>query len=359
MGSLIKFEFKRIISTPLTYVFLAACFVTGLMKSLIYNWMIGGGELKLAETSEQLTLIWIVAGAFISSFPLFSAIYITIFLGNDYSSGFMRNKIIAGHKRWKIFFSAAITQQITALAGIVIYLFAEFVVFALNRNLVGVTSDFIVRFLTLVIAYLSIVALYTAFALVVRRKGITITFSIIFAWSLSTIGMITGYFDFPVSAGETFKENYDKICYEIVDQAPTKETGEDAREYFELYTDSLVSSTSGPAYKFFHTIYTVTNSGLLSDYDIGLFSSGEFGDERNTRLADYYESLLRYTSYVSYGTYDYNCTVIDAKDIEYAALPGMTQDYSTLNTIYITKSLVWVCIWLGGGYLLYRRKNIF
>lgn len=376
MFDLIKFEFKRVISSPLIYIVLGLSLLVGVISgaSGLFNQNYGflsmatGGSLYVSTT-------WTAISGFYTVFPIMGALYVTLFVGNDMSSGFLRNKLIAGHKRSHIFFSYVITQTAVAMVELIVFLASAILVMLIGKCKLDFDGGrMIVRFIVMAFAYISMIFLYTAFTLSVRRRALTIVFSTVFAFSLSTVGLIAtfgNYSFFEYSKYEkvaTEAKPLLKTCLKdiVPDSIPSGDydDAEDMSEYglYGIYSvddiDNAYDNVIIPLKPFYYTvraIYVVTDAGIPSDYGNSLIGSG-YNNELVTFLDTYVNSMDGILQ--SFGSFENVSSEMSDLRAELKEV-NTTVDYTVLNTIYLCKTFVWSVIWLGGGCLIFRKKNIF
>lgn len=376
MFDLIKFEFKRVISSPLIYIVLVMSLLVGVISgaSGLFNQNYGflsmatGGSLYVSTT-------WTAISGFYSVFPIMGALYVTLFVGNDMSSGFLRNKLIAGHKRSHIFFSYVITQTAVAMVELIVFLVSAILVMLIGKCKLDFDGGrMIVRFIVMAFAYISMIFLYTAFTLSVRRRALTIVFSTVFAFSLSTVGLIAtfgNYSFFEYSKYEkvaTEAKPLLKTCLKdiVPDSIPSGDydDAEDMSEYglygiysaddLEYFYDNVITPMK-PFYYTVRAIYVVTDAGIPSDYGNSLIGSG-YNNELVTFLDTYVNSMDGILQ--SFGSFENVSSEMSDLRAELKEV-NTTVDYTVLNAIYLFKTFVWSVIWLGGGCLIFRKKNIF
>ena len=376
MFDLIKFEFKRVISSPLIYMVLGLSLLVGVVSgaSGLYNQHYNFFTTLTGE-SVYSSSTWTALSGFYTVFPIMGALYVTLFVGNDMSSGFLRNKLIAGHKRSHIFFSYVITQTTVALAELMVFTAAALLTMLIGKCSLDLDGGrMIVRFLVMAFSYISMIFLYTAFTLSVRRRALTIVFSTVFAISLSTVGLIATFGNYSVVEYSKYEKvateakTLIKTCLKdiVPDNIPSGDYdgAEDMSEYglYGIYSvediDSLYDNVITPMKPFYYTvrvIYVVTDAGIPSDYGNSLIGSG-YNDELVTFLDTYVNSMDGILQ--SFGAFENVSSEMNDLRADLKAV-NTTVDYTVLNTVYICKTLVWSVIWLGGGCLIFRKKNIF
>ena len=374
MYDLIKFELKRIKSSPLFYVVLGLPVLFGVISGTIgvfYQSSMMEYFIVDPIAKDKLALMstWSALSGFYTIFPIMGALYVTLFVGNDMSSGFLRNKLIAGHKRSEIYFSYLITQTLMALLEVLIYaLVAILVLVVCGKSVDFDGGRMFIRYLVPVFAYVSMIFLYTAFTLAVRKRALPIVFSAIFAFSISSIGLFATFGNYPVSQYNKFLSVSERakadINFYLEDNPPSQPVYADEDEYMEaeyeedvdFYFEQLLTPNK-PFYYVTRTLYTVTDAGILMDYGMSILDTAStYNEEMTTSLRNYVEmeeSYLMAYSDVSGLSSKINGYIDELEKIE------TTVPFKTLDAIYLVKTFIWSCIWIGGGFLIFRKKNIF
>ena len=373
MFDLIKFEFKRIKSSPLSYVVLALPLLIGIISGAAgVFYQSSAMDLFTVDMISKESLArmstWTALTGFYSVFPIIGALYVTLFVGNDMSSGFLRNKMIAGHKRSDIFFSYVITQTAVALVEVVICISAALIVLAVNRVQLDFAGGMMfVRLLVPVFAYISMIFLYTAFTLCVRRRALPIVLCAVFAFSLSTAGLISSLGNYSssdlnkyLSIGERAKADIDPYLKNTAPVQPDYTADPDAYADYEyvddldFYYDQLLTPNK-PFYYVARVLYIVTDAGIPNDYRMSLLDTS-YTEELQTSLASYVN--MEDSFLMSFADISELSSKIDGYRGELKEV-DVTVKYTTLNVVYIIKTLLWSCVWIAGGFLIFRRKNIF
>lgn len=125
--------------------------------------------------------------------PIILSAVVPVFLGNDYKDGTIRNKLVTGHSRLKLYLSELIITVSLAL----IYLVAFFaVVLCVGMPLLG-TSDLgfdviLKNYLVIIGAIVSFSAIFTFFGLVLNSKSTIIVFCMISTFIMLIVGVMIG-----------------------------------------------------------------------------------------------------------------------------------------------------------------------
>lgn len=145
MNKLLSAEFMRLYKS---FVFkLCLIFSAGLgIFTVIIRWL---DIRKHADTYAQLSVEYRNADGLIfvgSLYMIFAvAVFVSIFVGTEYSDGTIRNKLTIGHKRSKIYFSklivcAAVTFTINILYIVVVLLFGNILIGGTTMSIVKILS---------------------------------------------------------------------------------------------------------------------------------------------------------------------------------------------------------------------------
>lgn len=189
MRNILKAEFKKLRSSVFMYVLLALTFILPLINSgflaLISNLVEGedvGGLLDVLNAPYTYAVSFNPT----NNVGLLLIITIVVLGSNDFSQNTIRNKIIAGYSKDKIFLSSLVFNLIIAVATMLIYSSSTYLFHGLFNGFVA--GEFWQIFKYGVIAYSSIVVIYTIATI------LTYHFKNIVAPLLITIGILLGVF---------------------------------------------------------------------------------------------------------------------------------------------------------------------
>jgi len=366
MSDLIKFEFKRITASPLLYIVLGLSLLFGVISGVagyaslsVLNFMS-----ELVEDPGSLTrnAVWAAFTGFYSPFPIMGALFVTLFVGNDMSSGFLRNKIIGGHKRSHIFFSYVITQTAVAVVELVIFTAAAVTVLLVKKVEIDLDGGkMLIRLLVPMFSYISMIFLYTAFTLSVRKRALTIVFSVLFAFSLSTIGIITLFGDYPSRelnkfdrVAEGLRSDMKAAYNSVSDYVIPEDDDTDPMTNVDFYFDNMLVPNK-PFYYVVRSVYMVTDAGISVDYGIS-FLEPRYEKTHRTSLTSYVNGLDALMDSIE--DIDVISSKVEGYRKELSSVNTET-DFTTLNAVYLFKTFAWSLVWLGGGYLIFRKKDLF
>ena len=119
------------------------------------------------------------------------AVFVSVFVGTDYSDGTIRNKITLGHHRGSIFFANLIACVSAAVLMQATHLFSLFVPgWFLFRDLTVTTNEVISLILLDMLAVNAFTAIYVAVCMISRSKSTSAIVSLLFAFSASLLSLI-------------------------------------------------------------------------------------------------------------------------------------------------------------------------
>ena len=119
------------------------------------------------------------------------AVFVSVFVGTDYSDGTIRNKITLGHHRGSIFFANLIACVSAAVLMQATHLFSLFVPgWFLFRDLTVATNEVISLILLDMLAVNAFTAIYVAVCMISRSKSTSAIVSLLFAFSASLLSLI-------------------------------------------------------------------------------------------------------------------------------------------------------------------------
>lgn len=120
-----------------------------------------------------------------SNLLFFTSTFSALYLGTDYSNGTIRNKLIIGHSRARIYFSDLIT---IASGGLIVYAAACIPVLIAGAFLggkIGISSgEFALRVLIGVGAVLSICAVFTLLGMLFSSKSTIVTITLVLTFAM-------------------------------------------------------------------------------------------------------------------------------------------------------------------------------
>ena len=183
MRKLISADFYRLKRDWGLWITAAAMFVLSLFKIIdvaIFNNK-DVVEVKLTLNDCMFELLSFIGMAF--------AVFISLFLGKEFSDGTIRNKLIVGHKRENIYFSNYIMCLVGSLF-IYAMLFGGFMGVPIIGKWQGNISQMIIYIIMGVFITASISAFLTLLGMLVTNRAVNAVFSIIIALVLSIIASV-------------------------------------------------------------------------------------------------------------------------------------------------------------------------
>lgn len=178
MSNLLITNYMRLWKDKIFYCFLLFMGVAGLYNAVSFMFQLSEpGVGTLSNVFFKYTIYILVL----------SSIFCSLFVGTEYSNGTLRNKIIMGHSRQKIYFANLITcisaNLIMCLAYIVTSLAGISMGFAtaMIDTFVGVLCSFAV--------VCSVSSLFTMITMLSKRKSIATVICIVIAFLLVLYGM--------------------------------------------------------------------------------------------------------------------------------------------------------------------------
>ena len=176
--------------------------------------------------------------AYVTIAPILTSALTALFIGNDYSSGTLRNKLIAGHRRWNIYLANFI---ICCCAGLILCL-----AFVIPHGVLGIllggqiqsTSANLLMYGGLSLALIiTFTALFTLIAMLCQNKSHTVAGCILLAFVLIFLGVyITSALNEPeYFAGYSFTEN--GVTVEEAEERNPNYIGGTKRKVYEFMQD--------------------------------------------------------------------------------------------------------------------------
>lgn len=165
MSNLLYANFSRMIKNKVFLIGMGFMFIAGSFLCFQqYRQAAGYGiQVKLDSTFFEYTIM----------IGVISAVFCSLFVGVEYNDGTMRNKIIAGHKRAKIYFSNLIVNIAASFLICFSYMSANMIV---GIPLIGTLTIPITKVLLIIggslITVIAFCAIFTMISLLVSSKAI-------------------------------------------------------------------------------------------------------------------------------------------------------------------------------------------
>lgn len=149
----------------------------------------------------------------------FSAVFFSLFLGTEYSDGTMRNKVIAGHSRWKIYLSNVIVGSV---AGVLVNLAWMAAIVVVGIPLLGWSpvkaSDFFTFFGIGILMTLAYGAIFGVVSMLVSGKANQAVIAMVLFWAILFLG---SYCENRLNEPEMYREG---PVLSVVDGKPVVDT---------------------------------------------------------------------------------------------------------------------------------------
>lgn len=186
MKQLLRADFYRLLRSKFFYILLAVAFALSLISFLLYLAIARLAEedlFALLLTAEDLQIL-----SFDGTVGYCAAIAAAIFICGDYSGGGMRNKIVAGCGRRKIFYSKLIVCSVVSVA---VYLAMQVVVFAFGGAAFGWQGvsgyDVACRFVAGLFMSLAYAAIFASFALLLQKLSSALVLGVVCIFAVTLV----------------------------------------------------------------------------------------------------------------------------------------------------------------------------
>jgi len=349
MLNLLRFEFRRLFKSVFFRIIGIYCVVWPLLITLFLRLILKLSEVDISDidlsSGEHRFLTWMIVIGFVNDLPKFIALFECLHIGSDFSNGIVRNKIIAGHSRTAIFFSYMITQICATVAICVVYICSAL----LGLLITGIGVDLnhgemFVRMGVGIMTLLVLSVLFVSLSVIFRKRALPIIFSIIIVMFLAYGSSIVGMFNTPSKAADDYIEIRHERYEELVEEGLLSD--DDVKDLEKAYDKD---NYLGIPWKIVHPAYLLTNLGFSGDYhsDISALLTGDLE----------YSKELDFTGEFASDYYSADLSGITPKDLRH--VDSMHMSYDTLNLIYTGRSLIWIVLIGGWGYIIFRKRNLF
>ena len=167
MINLINSNIERIRRSKLRYIFPIVIFLT--ILTIIYNY------LKINDVNN----IIIVEDLVLKSGVIIGFIYaimVNFFIGEEYTNGTIRNKMILGYSRSKIYLANLITLISIALICYILYIIIIFCLgIPLFGNIISSFNDVLIKLIDLAFIIIAYISIYTFICQIISNQVITIS----------------------------------------------------------------------------------------------------------------------------------------------------------------------------------------
>ena len=354
MRELLRFEYYRIWKSKVVWIMvafaaLAPILAASALSLILYQLNTGLAEEIHFTSSNEKFFTWYVISYFYERIPLVLALFVPLFIGRDYKDGVIRNKLIAGHTRFEIFTSYVVTQVSVAVALSFIYVLFGSVAMAFTKFGVNLNhGEMLLRAFTLLLALIATTTLFSVISLLIKSRAGTTVICIAFIFSLGVFSLLSTNFSYSHKMIDQYEEIYEEKIAEI--QTPDM--------YMSYYQPREFDKDSyfNAGWYIGHPIFLLTDASLADEFIPGfstmtLFTEDDmFGYPKKVVRTSFVDSL--YAAFM--GTGGGYITDDDLKKID-----GAYVSFTEAELQYNIKSVIWLAIYFGGGYALFRKKNIF
>ncbi len=353
MGKLLKFEFKRICMNKFFWVLAIYCVIWPLIVTGFYKLAytveftetgISFGELVMTTESRRF-LTWLILTGFFSDLPKFVALFTCLYIGKDQGDGFIRNKIISGHSRLSVFMSNNIAQMLVCVFWVALYM--GFGMLGLLINGFGVDlngGEMFRRLATVLVVLLVMSSLFTSLSFAFRNRAAPVVLASVFTMLGSTICTVVGMFNMTKTAADSYEECMTQVIDTVVEE---NRLGDDIAKQLKK-ENTGEKARGGAGWYVFHPVYQMTCAGIQTDFNminaIGIPSSSSYPGEHS------FADKMQITAW--------NSGIEIGRD-KFVSLDGVTTSYGIKCLEYIGKSVIWYVIITGGGYFIFRKRDLF
>lgn len=155
MTKLLSANFSRLMRDKIFWISGAAMFILSAVMIIRNGMSVSVSDMDPINTVKTLNACYF---NILPAISFFYAVFISLFIGTEYSDGTIRNKIVIGHSRVNIYFS----NYITCLAGTLVILIAMLLGCAIGFHFFGSWQGGIKDFLIKILLCIFITAVYTA-----------------------------------------------------------------------------------------------------------------------------------------------------------------------------------------------------
>ncbi len=355
MPELLKFEYYRILKSKIIWVMLALAalmpvFAAVVIQVLFVN--LNGGDLDSLdfEVGNIRFFTWYVISYFYERVPLILALFIPLFIGRDYKDGVIRNKLTAGHKRYEIFFSAVITHVSVAVVLCLVYVFAGLAAMALTDIGVDINrGEMFARAFTLLFSLIATAVLFVVVSLLINSRAGTVVICISLVFLFGFMGNLASNFCYSSSVAQEYVDAYN----EMIDD------GKDGYDYGYGYgsfinEEAEISDYLNAGWYIGHPIFLTTNASMSNELVGNLSNVFSFDSDEVFVYPKKISRMGFLRSSLSMFMGNYGSMFVNQDDID-----GAVISVSQALVEYNIKSFIWLGTYIGGGYALFRKKNIF
>ena len=356
MIELLRFEYYRLFKSKVVWLLVAFAALVPILAAAGMQFIMVelGAEGEIDEIIESVSQVrfftWYCISYFYERLPLVLALFVPLFIGRDYKDGVIRNKLISGHTRMEIFASTIIVQASLAVVLSVIYVLVGIVAMACTSFGVDLNrGEMFGRAFTLLLSLVATTVLFAVISLLIKSRAGTVVICIAFVFSFGMFSLLSTNFAY----SSKMVHEYVSIYNEMIEETPVQ-GGYDSF-YYGAQEKVKESDYLNVGWYIGHPIFLTTNASLGDEF-VGNLTGGLslMGDS----MFEYPKKISRlgYLNNLTYSLFtgNYGAFTMDFEDID-----GAYVSYTEAEIIYNIKSIVWIMIYFGGGYALFRKKNIF
>ena len=346
MIELFKFEFYRLFKSKIAWII--ACVMAALpvlaviALSLIYLYATKHMDSAKISTDTSRYFTWLIISYFYKWVPLVMSLFVPLFVGRDYRDGFIRNKLTAGHTRIQIFTTSVVTKA--AYSAILCLIYMIFGLAAIACSPLGINindGEMIVRAMMLLLSAVVTTVLFASLSMVIKNRAVPVILSVVFVMSFNIAGFLA----------TTFAYDHDMID----DYAKVRSKKMERMSGIKDYDDDFDKS------KYFnvgwyigHPLSVLTNAGLPNEF---ITSTSNVVTDTSDALS-YRKNVSRHPfNSLGMSLMSQDVFYLDDKDLK--KIDGAIISVEQAELEYNIKSVLWTAVYFGGGYLLFRRKNVF
>lgn len=190
MNNLLSAEFFKLFRRKSFYICVAIMLVMIIIsaiatKVLIETELIPAGELAmqgidLSDMSAANQLAWTFADS--DTFSLLLAIFVSLFICTDYSSGAIKNTCSRGYSRWKVYLTKLVAAWFVAAVFIVTSAILRYIVYGVLFNFGTLTSGMAGEFLMIcgseMLIYMALSSIFVFMSTLTKNPGIAIAINV-------------------------------------------------------------------------------------------------------------------------------------------------------------------------------------
>ena len=353
MLELLKFEYTRLLKCKPVWLLVAYAILLPVLAAIgLQVILINLGDDSFdIDTTQVKFFTWYVIAFFYERLPLVLALFIPLFIGRDYKDGVIRNKLIAGHSRVQIFMSAVIPQVTLAVVLSIIYVLSGIIAIALTDFGCNINhGEMLARAFTLLLSLVATTVFFSVISLLIKSRAGTVVICIAFVFSFSFFSMMATNFAYTHKMVDQYEEYYNEKVGQINNASPTTDI------YFSGFEEFDKDTYFNAGWYVGHPIFLLTDAGLSGEFIPSLNSMISSSDD----IFAYPKEISRLgilNSYLNFFTGNYGAFVIGQEIFD--NIDGAYVKFEQAEIEYNIKSIVWTAVYLGAGYVLFRKKNIF